>query len=104
MPPRPRRLPLEPPPALRAQVIELNGEQYLIASYPAGGDSPVHGLSPAESAVLSAALSGSSNAEIALSRGRSVNTIQNQIASALRKLGVSSRSEAAAVLAARRRR
>ena len=95
-------LPIEPPAGLRAETFELDGEQYLIASYPAERDVPVHGLSAAENAVLRAALGGASNVEIALARGRSVFTVQNQLASALRKLGVSSRREAAAWFAARK--
>lgn len=50
-------------------------------------------LSDAESSVVSAALRGHSNREIATMRGRSVRTVVNQLASAFEKLGVRSRRE-----------
>ena len=49
--------------------------------------------------VVRAALAGLTNEEIAVTRGRSIFTVQNQLAAAWRKLGVSSRHEAAALLA-----
>lgn len=87
-----------PPQGLRAATLEIGDEVFVVLSYPAKSKD-VPGLSPAESAVLRAAVSGLSNAEIAVLRGRSVFTIQNQLSAACRKLGVSSRTEAAAWLA-----
>jgi DNA-binding CsgD family transcriptional regulator len=92
-------LPAEPPLGLRAEAFELDRAQYLVASYPAPTARAIAGLSKAEAEVLGAALQGLTNTEIALARGRSVFTIGNQLSSAMRKLGVSSRSEAAALIA-----
>src|SRR5262249_31455671 len=61
---------------------------------------PLHDLAPAEREVARAVLSGLSNAEIAELRGRSVFTINKQIESAYRKLGVRSRGELCARFAA----
>lgn len=88
---------------LRAATFQLAGEQYLVLSHPACDGRRIEGLSKTETSVLLSALDGLTNAEIALARGRSVHTIQNQLAAALRKLGVSSRHEAAALLAGRER-
>lgn len=56
-------------------------------------------LTDAESEVVSLALAGHTNAEIASLRGVSARTIANQLASAYDKLGVSGRAELAARLA-----
>jgi len=88
----------EPPEDLSAARFKVDGEELMVLSWPASS-STIPGLSDAESDVLRAALGGLSNAEIARERGRSVFTIQNQVASALRKLGVTTRAEAAALLA-----
>jgi DNA-binding CsgD family transcriptional regulator len=52
-----------------------------------------HGLSGTETSVVSAAVRGLRNGEIAHLRGISPYTVRNRLASAFRKLGVSSRSE-----------
>jgi len=56
---------------------------------------PHHGgvktLSDAERVVLQLVVAGKSNAAIAQSRGTSVRTVANQVASLLRKLGARSR-------------
>ncbi|WP_394847853.1 LuxR C-terminal-related transcriptional regulator [Pendulispora brunnea] len=57
---------------------------------------PPKGLSASERAVLLGVLCGKTNAEIAQARRSSVRTVANQVASAFRKLGVSSRGELAA--------
>ena len=88
----------EGPSRLAAARFNVNGEEVLVLSWPADA-ATIEGLSAAESDVLRAALGGLTSAEIARERGRSVFTIQNQIASALRKLGVTTRAEAAALLA-----
>lgn len=53
-------------------------------------------LTHAERDIVQRLLAGSSNAEIATARRRSVRTVANQIASIYRKLGVASRSDLAA--------
>lgn len=50
-------------------------------------------VSEAETATLALVLQGKSNREIALERGVAERTVANQLASAFRKLGVSSRYE-----------
>jgi DNA-binding CsgD family transcriptional regulator len=86
------------PAGLRASPFSLGSSRFLVLSFPAERASPIAGLSPTEVEVLHAALGGLSNAEIAAVRNRSVFTIQNQLASAFRKLGVTTRAEAAARL------
>jgi DNA-binding CsgD family transcriptional regulator len=65
-------------------------------SIPGGEDAR---LTAAESEIVRELIAGRANAEIARARGRSVRTIANQVASILRKLGVSSRVELAARMA-----
>lgn len=89
------------PEGLRASTFHLDGE-LLVLSYPVSSTVRLPAkakLSKAEREVLLAVLGGLTNAEIALQRGRSVSTIENQVAPAFRKLGVSTRGEAAALLA-----
>ena len=57
-------------------------------------------LSPAERAVAWLASLGRSDAEIARQRGASARTVENQLHSAYRKLGVHSRTELAARVSA----
>ena len=89
----------EPPAGLRAAALDPGKSEFVVLSYPADARPDIPGLSRAESEVLWAAIAGLSNAEIAAVRHRSVYTVQNQLAAACRKLGVSSRTEAAAKLA-----
>jgi DNA-binding NarL/FixJ family response regulator len=56
-------------------------------------------LTSAEASIAEAILEGASNRRIAFERGRSVNTVANQIAALFRKLGVRSRQELVFVLA-----
>jgi DNA-binding NarL/FixJ family response regulator len=84
---------------LRSHVFELDGRQYVVLSFEGRQAPQLAGLSKAETEVVRAALAGLTNEEIAVTRGRSIFTIQNQLAAAWRKLGVSSRHEAAALLA-----
>jgi DNA-binding CsgD family transcriptional regulator len=88
---------------LRGHVFQLGGRTYAVLSCPVPPPPRLDGLSRAETEVVFAALNGLTNEEIAATRGRSIFTIQNQLAAAWRKLGVSSRHEAAALLARRRR-
>lgn len=55
-------------------------------------------LSSSERVVVALALEGKSNVEIGRARDTSARTVANQLASAFRKLGVSSRRELATVL------
>lgn len=89
----------EVPRDLRSHVFELDGRQYAVVSFESAQAPRLAGLSKAETEVVRAALAGLTNEEIAVTRGRSIFTIQNQLAAAWRKLGVSSRHEAAALLA-----
>jgi DNA-binding CsgD family transcriptional regulator len=89
----------EAPRDLRTHNFELDGQQYVVLSFEGGQAPRLAGLSKAETEVVRAALAGLTNEEIAVTRGRSIFTIQNQLAAAWRKLGVSSRHEAAALLA-----
>ncbi len=87
------------PRGLRRSDLRLGDEHFVVLSYLSGGESVLSNLSPSESAVARAAAAGLGNAEIAAQRGCSRFTVQNQLASAYRKLGVSSRSELTALLA-----
>jgi DNA-binding CsgD family transcriptional regulator len=71
--------------------VAFGGEELLVVSLPSTR-LDVSGLTAAERAVASDAALGLSNLEIARRRRRSQRTIANQLASAFRKLGVSSRS------------
>jgi DNA-binding CsgD family transcriptional regulator len=62
--------------------------------------SPIPELTEAEREVLSYLHLGYTNAEIACARGNTARTVRNQLSSAYAKLGVASRAEAVAVLAA----
>lgn len=104
--PRPTRKPAAPvvvreeaPHDLRSHMFVLDGQQYAVLSYESRPPPKLEGLSKAETEVVRAALAGLTNEEIAVTRGRSIFTVQNQLAAAWRKLGVSSRHEAAALLA-----
>lgn len=87
---------------LRGHIFELGGRQYAVLSSVVAPGPLLEGLSKAETEVVRAALNGLTNEEIAATRGRSIFTVQNQLAAAWRKLGVSSRHEAAALLAGQR--
>jgi DNA-binding NarL/FixJ family response regulator len=87
------------PAGLRASTFVVDRRPVLVLSYPAECAAPIAALTAAEAAVLRAAVFGSTNVEIAKLRKRSVFTIQNQLACAFRKLGVTTRAEAAMLLA-----
>jgi DNA-binding CsgD family transcriptional regulator len=100
----PRKVNVQPtgeqaPRDLRSHAFLLDGQQYVVMSFEGRQAPQLAGLSRAETEVVRAALAGLTNEEIAVTRGRSIFTIQNQLAAAWRKLGVSSRHEAAALLA-----
>jgi DNA-binding CsgD family transcriptional regulator len=88
-----------PPDGLERRDVELGGQRYVVLSYPALPRASLLGLSDVESAVARAVAAGQTNDEIAACRGRSVFTIQNQLARIYKKLGLASRAELSALLA-----
>lgn len=72
------------------RLLELAGAHHLLVRLPPPA-LPARGLTPAERAVVEAALAGLSNADIARARSTSTRTIANQLSSAYKKLGVRSR-------------
>ena len=98
---RPLLPPLPPPPDLTSCRMMVAGEEYLIVAFRGSGamDDDVRGpwlLTNTELAVASAAATGRPSREIAAERGVSVHTVENQLASCYRKLGLGSRAELAA--------
>lgn len=87
----------------RTSYFRIGADEFIVATMPLVADTRVAALSDAEKVVVELALTGRSNAEIARVRRRSARTIANQMRSALRKLGVTSRIELA-VLCARQAR
>ncbi len=77
--------------------MHVGGEELVVLPVPLELD----GLTESERAVLLAALSGASTAEIARARSVSPKTVSNQLHSAYRKLGVCGRSEAAVMVLGR---
>ena len=61
-------------------------------------DPPVENLTQAETEVARAAVTGLSNREIAKQRGAAVRTVAVQLRSIYRKMGISSRTELAALI------
>jgi DNA-binding CsgD family transcriptional regulator len=90
-----------PPDGLERLDVELDGQSYVVLSYPSPPLAALQGLSDLESSIARAVASGQTNREIATGRNRSVFTVQNQLARIYKKLGVTSRSELAALLAQR---
>lgn len=88
-----------PPDDLRVTVVEAGGARYAVLSYALPIVGRCEQLTKAERDVLALLLAGLSNAEIARQRRTSVRTVANQVASIFQKLGVSSRSELAALMA-----
>lgn len=82
-----------------SRLLRLSGARHLLIRLP-GVAVPAAGLTPAERAVVEAALAGKPNAEIAAERATRTRTIANQLSSAYRKLGVRSRGELARKLSA----
>jgi DNA-binding CsgD family transcriptional regulator len=76
--------------------VDVGDSSVVIFEYPV--ETPLDGLTAAERDVVQRALAGETNAEIARARRSSPRTIANLLASAYRKLGVSSRRELAAKL------
>jgi DNA-binding CsgD family transcriptional regulator len=80
--------------------MRLGEESYMVLSFPLGAPILPENLSPAEREILAAVLEGATYAEIARVRGTSARTVSNQVAALFAKLGVRSRVELAAWLAA----
>lgn len=92
-----RPLPVEPK-SRTLRIIELVWPGNRLKVVSTLGKRRVTYLTQSELDVAWSAVSGMSNSDIALARESSPRTIANQLASAFRKLGVTSRTELAAVL------
>ena len=88
-----------PPPVARASTFTLGEDELVVVSVELEAHESEGRLSTAEREVAILAVTGSSNEEIARTRGTSVRTVANQLASTFQKLGVHSRFELAACLA-----
>jgi DNA-binding NarL/FixJ family response regulator len=91
--------------ALRARTsasiahVRWSGKRFAILAVPLGPAVPAS-LSGAERHVVELVLAGKSNAAIAAARGVSPRTVENQLASVMRKLGATSRADLTARLMA----
>lgn len=81
---------------LAASPIDAVDERYVLLSWSMSPPANWDLLTGAELQVAAALVEGASNRQIATSRGSSVRTVANQVASIFRKLGVRSRGELAA--------
>ncbi len=95
---RPTADPAEVPDDVDIEIADVGGERLAILTWPV---KRISTLSPTEEAVLRGIALGHSNARIAKERGTSPRTVANQVASLLRKLGVSSRYELVAAMSGR---
>ena len=82
------------PPGLVVTPLDLGAEKLVVFSFEPA-QSGARELTPTEMAIVGLLIQGRSNAEIARVRGRSANTVANQVAAIFRKLRVSSRLELA---------
>jgi len=96
---RPTGLPAEEG-GLGAVRLRVGGEIVAVIGFPAPHLAGARAITLAERAVIEGIACGLSNAEIARQRHRSVHTVANQVAAALRKLRVGSRAELLAGLIA----
>ena len=85
---------MRPPRDLRTTHLRVGGDTFVVVSFPDATDV----LTPSERAVVELAVEGTSNAAIAAVRGVSPRTVDKQLESAYRKLGVASRAELAALI------
>ena len=96
----PRRSDPSPPVGLGAYRFEIDDSEYAILEWPLPKATEAPGLlTSAERTVVELVLAGCSNLEVATRRGRSIHTIANELASAYKKLGITSRAELAARVA-----
>lgn len=77
--------------------LEINGTEVYVLSLSIEPNLP-DDLSDSEREVILMVLAGASNAEIAEVRGTAVQTVANQLHTAFKKIGVSSRGDLAALL------
>jgi DNA-binding CsgD family transcriptional regulator len=95
------------PPGIRATCFRVGIDEFALISFDWVKREDDHEaaarLSPSERAVADLAAQGHSNAAIARIRSTSVRTVENQIASVYRKLGLDSRRGLALVRAGARR-
>jgi DNA-binding CsgD family transcriptional regulator len=87
------RTDLPVPTGLQAHTFDVEGDEYVVFAFPVPSPCPPAGLTQAESEVVSGVLRGQSNADIAVARGTSRNTVANQLQAIYRKLGVSGRAQ-----------
>jgi DNA-binding NarL/FixJ family response regulator len=80
--------------------VGWGGNRFALLAMPRSPDLPEI-LSPAEREVVTLVVAGKSNAAIAQARGVSSRTVENQLATAMKKLGVSSRANLTAFLMSR---
>jgi DNA-binding NarL/FixJ family response regulator len=85
------------PAELRVSMLRVGAHELAVLSFPIKHKTLPDDLTGSERAIGVALARGRSNREIAETRGTSVRTVANQVASLLRKLGVSSRAEAGAL-------
>lgn len=96
--------PTQPPPRTertaarrpRVALFSAGDALFVVSSEPLDGALTAR-LSASERAVAALVVEGLDNASIARARGRSLRTIANQVAAVLRKVGVGSRVELAAL-------
>lgn len=85
---------LPPPSGSEARTVVVDGQPFLVISHPAPGFATLApSLTPTEREVVLGLLWGQGSRAIARVRGVSLRTVENQIASIYRKLGVRSRGE-----------
>ena len=80
---------------VKTKQVVLDGETYLVIEW----SPPAGTMTAAERAVAELVARGATNQEIAQLRRTSTRTVANQVASILRKLGLSSRVAIAALVA-----
>lgn len=87
------RVELPLPSGAVAVTVDVDGVEHLVVAFEEEAAPPwPSSLTVAEKAVAELLVAGFTTADIARTRGRSRFTVSNQIASLLRKLGVSSRT------------
>jgi DNA-binding NarL/FixJ family response regulator len=94
MAPAKRRSPT-PPKGLEGITITSGDETFVVLSFPIGTSEALGELTASEAAVVELVLGGMRAKAIAAARGVSERTVGNQLQSAYRKLGVTSRAELA---------
>jgi DNA-binding CsgD family transcriptional regulator len=80
--------------------LTVGQDELLVLSVPAGPPAGLPALTVAEQDVAARLLAGASAGDIALARGTSVRTVNNQLQGLYRKLGVCGREELAMLLLA----